>query len=124
MDRVASCSPPAVGDGHVHIEHFVATEIDTSSDKPFTVELGTGEVFEIPATRSILSVLTDNGVEVFQSRDEVTCVSSVSGVLEGTPDHRDNCLSAADKATGAQMALCFSRALSEKLLVEPYPLPS
>jgi ferredoxin-NADP reductase len=120
MDQVASAFAPAVGEDHVHLEHFVATEIDTRGDKPFKVELDTGEVFEIPADKSILSVLTENGIEVFKSCEEGICGSCVSGVVEGTPDHRDNCLSAADRAAGDQIALCVSRALSDKLGIELY----
>ena len=89
---------PVVGEEHVHIEHFTATEIDTSNDTGFTVELDTGEEFDVPADRSILEVLEDNDIEVFKSCEEGICGSCVSGVLQGTPDHRDNCLSAADKA--------------------------
>jgi vanillate O-demethylase ferredoxin subunit len=120
MEQVAAVFAPVVGEDHVHTEHFVATVIDSSDDKAFSVELDTGEEFEIPADRSILEVLEDNGIEVFKSCEEGICGSCVSGVLEGTPDHRDNCLSAADKAAGNQMALCVSRALSEKLVIELY----
>ncbi|MGK9270874.1 PDR/VanB family oxidoreductase [Williamsia muralis] len=120
MEQVAAVFAPVVGSDHVHTEHFVATVIDSSDDKAFAVELDTGEEFEIPADRSILEVLEDNGIEVFKSCEEGICGSCVSGVLEGTPDHRDNCLSAADKAAGNQMALCVSRALSEKLVIELY----
>lgn len=118
MDQVAAVFEPVVGAAHVHVENFTAAEVDTSGDRPFSVELDTGEVFEIPADRSILSVLEAGGVEVFKSCEEGICGSCVSGVLEGTPEHRDNCLSATDKAAGDQIALCVSRATSEKLVIE------
>ncbi|MEV0634806.1 PDR/VanB family oxidoreductase [Streptomyces sp. NPDC050619] len=120
MDQVVSVFAPVVGADHVHVEYFVATKSDTRADQPFMVELDTGEVFEIPADTSILRVLTENGIEVSKSCEEGVCGSCVSGVLEGVPDHRDNCLSAADRASGTQMALCVSRALSEKLVIELY----
>ncbi|MFJ8655762.1 PDR/VanB family oxidoreductase [Streptomyces rochei] len=120
MDQVTAVFEPVVGSENVHVENFTATEIDTSGDQPFTVELDTGEVFDVPADRSILSVLEENGIDVFKSCEEGICGSCVSGVLEGTPEHRDNCLSAADKASGTQMALCVSRARSSKLVIELY----
>jgi ferredoxin-NADP reductase len=120
MDHVTTVFAPAVGADHIHIEHFEAKQIDTGDDTPFTVELDTGEAFNIPADRSILSVLTEHGVEVFKSCEEGICGSCVSGVLQGIPDHRDNCLSSTDKAAGDQMALCVSRALSDKLVIELY----
>lgn len=120
MDHVTAAVTPAVGADRVHIEHFEAADVDTGGDTEFAVELDTGEVFEIPAGRSILAVLEEGGVDVFKSCEEGICGSCVSGVLEGTPDHRDNCLSAADKASGNRMALCVSRARSEKLVIELY----
>ncbi|WP_206487835.1 PDR/VanB family oxidoreductase [Rhodococcus sp. KRD162] len=118
MDTVASVFTPLVGPNNVHIEHFVASDIDTSGDTAFTVEMDTGETFEIPSDRSILSVLEENGIEVFKSCEEGICGSCVSGVLEGEPEHRDNCLSAADKAAGNQIALCVSRAKTSRLVIE------
>ncbi|MEU4841391.1 PDR/VanB family oxidoreductase [Nocardia testacea] len=118
MDTVAELVTPMVGIGNVHIEHFEAAAADTSGDTAFTVELDTGESFEIPADRSILSVLEENGIEVFKSCEEGICGSCVSNILEGEPDHRDNCLSVADKAAGEQMALCVSRAKTPKLVIE------
>ncbi|MDQ0282236.1 PDR/VanB family oxidoreductase [Rhodococcoides fascians] len=120
METVVSIFTPTVGPNNVHIEHFVASDIDTSGDTGFTVEMDTGESFEIPADRSILSVLEENGIEVFKSCEEGICGSCVSGLLEGEPEHRDNCLSAADKAAGNQIALCVSRAKSSKLVIELY----
>jgi len=120
MDQVTTTFAPRVGAGHVHVEHFRAAEVDSGGDTGFTVELDTGEVFTVPAGRSILSVLEESGIDVFKSCEEGICGSCVSGVLEGTPDHRDNCLSAADKESGTQIALCVSRARSPKLVIELY----
>ncbi|TDD44217.1 PDR/VanB family oxidoreductase [Saccharopolyspora elongata] len=120
MDQVTAIFAPAIGENNVHVEHFTANEIDTSGDLPFTVELDTGEVFGIPAGKSILSVLTENGIDVAKSCEEGICGSCVSGILEGAPDHRDQCLSASDKAAGTEIALCVSRALSDKLVIELY----
>ena len=120
MDQVGRIMGAVVGADQVHIEHFTAAPVETGEDTSFTVELDTGEVFEIPADRSILSVLEENGIEVFKSCEEGICGSCVSGVLEGVPDHRDHCLSAADKEAGNQMALCVSRAKTDKLLIELY----
>ncbi|WP_280461124.1 PDR/VanB family oxidoreductase [Nocardia carnea] len=118
METVAQIVTPVVGETNLHTEHFEATEVDNSGDTAFTVELDTGESFEIPADRSILSVLEDNGIDVFKSCEEGICGSCVSNVLDGEPEHRDNCLSAADKAAGNQMALCVSRSKSPKLVIE------
>ncbi|TNM37495.1 oxidoreductase [Nocardioides albidus] len=118
MDQVRAVLAPTVGDDHVHIEHFEAAEIDTSGDSTFTVELDTGESYEVPADKSILAVLEENGIEVFKSCEEGVCGSCVSGLLEGTAEHRDNCLTESDRAD--QIALCVSRAASDRLVIELY----
>jgi vanillate O-demethylase ferredoxin subunit len=118
MEQVTAALAPVVGAEHVHVENFVPAEVDTSADRAFTVELDTGEVFEVPADRSILSVLEEHGIDVFKSCEEGVCGSCVSAVLEGVPDHRDNCLSLADRAAGREMALCVSRATTDRLVIE------
>jgi vanillate O-demethylase ferredoxin subunit len=120
MDQAVAAFTPVVGADHIHLEAFVPKTIDTANDKRFTVELQSGEVFEIPADRSILDVLEEAGCEVFRSCGEGICGSCVSGVLEGVPDHRDNCLSEKVKAGNTEMALCVSRALTERLVIELY----
>lgn len=120
MNQVIVAFTPTVGADHIHLEAFTPKEVDKSGDKAFTVELNSGEVFEIPADRSILDVLEEAGCDVFRSCGEGICGSCVSGVVEGIPDHRDNCLSASVKANNEEMALCVSRSLSDKLVIELY----
>lgn len=120
MDQVVALLTPTVGAERVHVEHFAGDDIDTSGDRAFTVELDTGEAFEVPADKSILAVLEDNGIEVFKSCTEGICGSCVSGLLEGEADHRDHCISAADKASNSEIALCVSRAKSDRLVIELY----
>lgn len=118
MNQVIELSTPVIGTDAVHVEHFVAEVVDTSADTAFTVALDTGEEFEVPADKSILSVLEDNGIEVFKSCTEGICGSCVSGLLEGVADHRDQCISAADK--DSEIALCVSRAKTDRLVIELY----
>lgn len=118
MDAVSAAVVGVVGADRVHIEHFVADEIDTTGDTGFVVELDTGEVFDVPADSSILDVLEQNGIEVFKSCEEGICGSCVSGLLEGVVDHRDQCLTSTDRAN--QIAVCVSRAISDRLVIELY----
>lgn len=120
MAQVAAVVSAVVGDDHLHIEHFVADDVESAEDTPFTVELDTGEAYEVPAGTSILAVLEENGIEVFKSCEEGICGSCVSGVLDGIPEHRDHCLSAAAKASNKEIALCVSRALTDRLVIELY----
>ena len=119
MEQVASIFTPVVGKDHVHMEHFAPEAFDTGGDSPFTVEVD-DETYEVPPGKSILEVLEENGIEVFKSCQEGICGSCVSGVLSGIPDHRDHCLSPADRASNKEIALCVSRAKSDRLAIELY----
>jgi ferredoxin-NADP reductase len=119
MARVRELSAPVVGEDHVHIEHFeAAAPADTDLDAAFEVELDTGEVFEVPVGTSIAEVLEDNGIDLDTSCREGICGTCVLDVLEGTPDHRDNCLTTREKKAGDRIAACVSRAKSRRLVVE------
>lgn len=121
MSLIEELTAPLVGEFNVHIEHFEASPaVDESENTSFEVELDTGEVFEVPADRSIVEVLRENGIDVETSCNEGICGTCVNGVLEGIPDHRDNCLSKADRAANDQMALCVSRAQTPRLVIELY----
>ncbi|GAB2627687.1 PDR/VanB family oxidoreductase [Prescottella soli] len=119
MARVRTLAEPAVGEDHVHVEHFeAAAPVDTDADVPFELELDTGEVFEIPVGASIAEVLEANDIEIDTSCREGICGTCVLDVLGGTPDHRDNCLTVGEKKAGDRIAACVSRARSPRLIVE------
>lgn len=121
MAKVEVLTAPLVGEDHVHVEHFRAAEaVGEGIDSAFEVELDTGEVFPVPAGVSIVDVLRANGIDVETSCREGICGTCVSGVLDGVPDHRDNCLSKSDRAANDQMALCVSRARTPRLIIELY----
>jgi vanillate O-demethylase ferredoxin subunit len=121
MTAVERLTTPLVGDDNFHVELFeAAPPTATTPDTPFEVELDTGEVFEIPAGVSIVDVLRENGVDVETSCNEGICGTCVNAVLEGVPDHRDNCLSKSERAANDQMALCVSRAKTPRLVIELY----
>ncbi|RZK69744.1 MAG: 2Fe-2S iron-sulfur cluster binding domain-containing protein, partial [Rhodococcus sp. (in: high G+C Gram-positive bacteria)] len=87
-------------------------------DTAFELELDTGEVFEVPAGKSIADVLEENDIEIDTSCREGICGTCVMDVLEGEPDHRDNCLTKSERKAGDRIAACVSRAKSGRLLVE------
>ena len=46
------------------------------------------------------------------------CGTCITGVLEGTPDHRDAFLSDKERTACDKMMLCVSRAKSEMLVLD------
>ncbi|PBC35592.1 oxidoreductase [Rhodococcus sp. ACS1] len=118
MQRVVETATQSLPEEQVHIEHFQALEPTTHDGGEFEVELDTGEVFSVPPGRSIVEVLGDAGIDVDTSCREGICGTCVLTVLDGTPDHRDNCLTRKEKEAGDQIATCVSRATTARLVLE------
>ena len=104
----------------VHMEPFAgAVEAIRVSGSDFDIELARSDrTFHVPADKSILDVLLDEGVEVDFSCMDGVCGSCKVQVLEGMPDHRDVVLGADERAANVSMLVCCSRALSERLVLD------
>ncbi|MEU3269860.1 PDR/VanB family oxidoreductase [Saccharomonospora sp. NPDC006951] len=102
----------------LHIEYFQPLEPAESGGDEFELELDTGEVFPVAAGQSIVDVLEENGYDIETSCREGICGTCVLDVLEGSPEHRDNCLSRKEKEAGDRIAACVSRSRTPRLVVE------
>ncbi|WP_405975636.1 PDR/VanB family oxidoreductase [Streptomyces sp. NBC_00988] len=119
MEQVTALASRSVPEDQIHSELFqAADQPDAAPAESFEVELDTGEVYTVPADKSIAEVLEDNGVPLDTSCREGICGTCVLRVLDGEPDHRDHCLTAKEKAAGDQIAACVSRSRSPRLVVE------
>jgi tetrachlorobenzoquinone reductase len=103
----------------VHMERFGGTgEAIRVGGSNFDIALARSDkTFHVPADKSILDVLLDEGVEVDFSCMDGVCGSCKVQVLEGMPDHRDVVLDADERAANGSMMVCCSRALSERLVL-------
>ncbi|MEV6878983.1 PDR/VanB family oxidoreductase [Amycolatopsis sp. NPDC051128] len=102
----------------LHVERFTP-KADDGPRTAFEVELaGSGRVLRVPADRSILDVAEEAGVTVLSSCREGTCGTCETGVLGGTPDHRDSVLTEAEQRAGDVMMLCVSRSSSPRLVLD------
>ena len=72
----------------------------------------------VPPGQSITDVLYEHGIAVATSCEAGVCGACRTTVLEGTPDHRDAFLSAAEKARNDCMMLCVSRCRGERLVLD------
>ncbi|MDF0529273.1 PDR/VanB family oxidoreductase [Tsukamurella sp. 8F] len=120
MDTVVAVAGRSLPEEAIHLERFHATEQpDASENTAFEVELE-GEVYQVPADRSIVDVLQENGCDVDTSCQEGICGTCIMSVLSGTPEHRDNVLTASEKAANETMAVCVSRTRDARLVLDYY----
>ena len=105
-------------DEAVHFEYFAnPNEIDDSSS--FEIDLARSYLtLQVPAGRTILEVLRENGVDLPSSCEQGACGTCAVPVLEGQPDHQDVYLSDAEKAAGDRIMTCVSRAGSGRLVLD------
>lgn len=101
----------------VHFEAFSEADTRKSDDKPFTVKLAkTGEVLEVPPSKTILEVLRERGHEAPSSCESGTCGTCRTGLLEGEADHRDLVLT--ERERGNNIMICVSRAKSQQIVID------
>lgn len=98
-------------DGALHIERFRHEAHDLEGARPIEVELAqSGQTITVPADRSILEVLVDNGIDIDASCEEGTCGTCEVVVLDGEPEHHDVVLTKSEKESCEMMMVCVSRA--------------
>lgn len=107
-------------EGTAHFEYFsapVRPEGEEATNECFQIKLsGTGEVFDVPPDKSIVSVLRDNGYPVDTSCEDGYCGTCLTRVVEGEPDHRDVVLDSDDRKQF--MLICCSRSKSPLLVLD------
>ena len=114
----AQCESAGIPGDHVHFELFTTPDAQ-EGDQPFEVEIsGTGQVFTIPAGKTIVEVLEEAGVDIMYDCQRGDCGICQTDVLEGVPDHRDVVLSDEERAEGNVMQICVSRAKSARLVLD------
>jgi len=103
----------------IHFEYFAGQAIDTSADGSFEVMLASsGRLLTVPADRTVVAVLAENGVEVPVSCEQGVCGTCLTRVLEGEIDHRDQFLLDDERAANDQFTPCCSRAKSRRLVLD------
>jgi vanillate O-demethylase ferredoxin subunit len=102
----------------VHFEHFSPAE-PPALDGGFRVRLArSGRTIQVPAGRSILQSLLDAGEQPPHSCGQGVCGSCETAVVAGTPEHRDQVLSEAERASGKTMMICCSGSRDAELVLD------
>jgi vanillate O-demethylase ferredoxin subunit len=116
---LASASALGWPSAQVHREYFSAAPVDAGGDMPFDVRLaGSGRVFTVPAGRTVVEVLAENGVDIPVSCEQGVCGTCLTRVLDGVPDHRDVYLTDEERAANDQFTPCCLRSRSAMLSLD------
>lgn len=120
MDQVKAAAAAAWPAQAVHLEYFVADPISLAGPQDaFEVTLArSGGTYVIPEGQSIVDVLAENGVRIEVSCEQGVCGTCMTGVLSGTPYHKDVFLNHEEKARGDVILPCVSRCKSQKLVLD------
>jgi phthalate 4,5-dioxygenase reductase subunit len=101
----------------VHFEAFSEAETHKPTDKPFKVRLArSGDVIEVPVTKTILEALREHGLDVPSSCETGTCGTCRTKLLAGQADHRDLVLAEHERAD--TIMICVSRARSDEITID------
>ncbi|MEZ5477708.1 MAG: 2Fe-2S iron-sulfur cluster-binding protein [Thiolinea sp.] len=95
------------------------TRTPCPADGSFMVKLKRSQaVYEIPAGKTVLAVLEENGVDVPFSCTEGICGTCVTGVIAGTPEHHDMFLTKQEQDANDQFTPCCSRSKTALLILD------
>lgn len=103
---------------NIHFERFSASQ-EAATDGGYNIHLARdGRTLPVEAGQSILDVLLDSGIDVQYACSEGVCGTCKTTVLDGIPDHRDDCLSDEEKAQNKAIMVCCSGSLSKTLTLD------
>jgi phthalate 4,5-dioxygenase reductase subunit len=101
----------------VHFEAFSDAETHKPTDKPFKVRLArSGDVIDVPTSKTILEALRDHGLEVPSSCETGTCGTCRTKLIAGEADHRDLVLAEHERAD--TIMICVSRARRDEITID------
>ncbi len=125
MERVVAIGETRVVPEAIHLERFAAEPASTAqADSAATLDTfevriaSSGASVRVAKDTTIVAALASIGIEVDTSCGEGVCGTCMVDVVSGTPEHRDHCLSKAERASGKVICCCISRAASPVLVLD------
>lgn len=102
----------------VHTEYFSGTVEQRDSDSDFEIEVaGSGQIVRVAKGQTALDAMLGAGLDVPNSCTEGVCGMCMTEICEGIPDHRDQFLTAAERARNDAFMPCCSRANTPRLVI-------
>ncbi|ADG19060.1 ferredoxin [Paraburkholderia atlantica] len=121
MDLVVASAQQCLPADAIHLERFKAEPapaVEASLDS-FDVQLASsGQTVRVDANTSIVDALASIGIEVDTSCGEGVCGTCMVDVVSGEPEHRDHCLSKAERASNSVICCCVSRSRTPVLVLD------
>lgn len=117
IDAVVAAGRDAeLADEAIHVERFEGMPADERRrGEAFQIEIkSTGEVFDVPADKSVLEVLRGNGIFVDSVCEGGVCGNCRVNYVAGEPIHRDLALRVEERAH--TLLVCVSRATTRLVL--------
>ena len=113
-------STAAWPEGSIHFEWFTprSRPADETSDSFEVVCQRSGLTLAVPPDKSIMTVLSEAGIEVPRSCEQGICGTCETRVISGEVDHRDSILSTSERAANQTMMICVSRARGSRLVLD------
>ncbi|WP_342131112.1 PDR/VanB family oxidoreductase [Hydrogenophaga sp. OTU3427] len=106
-------------EARLHHEFFAAEPTTLAGDTAFELRLARSKRWIMVAPdQTATAALAAAGVPVPTSCEQGICGTCVTPVLQGTPDHRDQFLTAAEQAHNDRFTPCCSRAKSAFLVLD------
>jgi vanillate O-demethylase ferredoxin subunit len=121
MDAVVETAQARLPAHAIHLERFKAEPVSAAetSLESFEVQLaGSGQTVRVDKSTSIVDALASIGIEVDTSCGEGVCGTCMVDVVSGEPEHRDHCLSKAERASNSLICCCVSRSRSPVLVLD------
>lgn len=124
MERVVAIGESRLASETIHLERFAAEPASPASAESaaldtFDVRIASsGATVRVDKDTTIVAALASIGIEVDTSCGEGVCGTCMVDVVSGTPEHRDHCLSKAERASGKVICCCISRATSPVLVLD------
>lgn len=102
----------------VHCERFSASaEADTAGGFDLLLERS-GQRITVQPGKTILETLLDNAVDVSYACSAGVCGTCITRVVDGIPEHRDDYLTADEKAQNRSIMVCCSGSRSPTLVLD------
>ncbi|CAG9250103.1 PDR/VanB family oxidoreductase [Paraburkholderia unamae] len=122
MERVVVTAATRLPEDAIHLERFAAEPAAPESGatlEAFDVQVtSTGQTVRVEKNTSIVDALATIGIEVDTSCGEGVCGTCMVDVVTGEPEHRDHCLSKAERASNKVICCCISRSRSPVLVLD------